>query len=130
MPNIAVFNDVYITLERMSTTQSLALWHCPFCAARLTDAPGYLYCSSGDCGFSASVIEKFLVGRAAPRPPEDFASGPSTKWYCPVCAHELNFSTVNEAPVFGCPTCGFFVPASVQHQLLHHHQHAPQPNAL
>jgi hypothetical protein len=98
-------------------------WYCVFCGSQLTDAPGYLYCALGDCGFSQSIADKFVAGRQNKMTPDHFAGGKPMRWRCPGCAQELLWGTVNNAPVFGCSSCGLFLPAGAQHQLLHYHAH-------
>jgi hypothetical protein len=108
----------------------LQRWFCPFCARPLAGEPGNFSCTVGECGFSASVTEKFLEGRANMQMPSAFTNGRPMRWFCPACAHELNGGLLAEKPVFGCPACGMWVNAGVQHQLLHYHFHAPSQNAL
>jgi hypothetical protein len=119
-----------MALERDSGMPSTPSWFCPFCAEQLTAEPGYLYCAKGECGFSMSVMEKFLAGRANKQSPTLFSSGTPMHWFRPACAHELNSGDVAGNFVFGCPACGMFVPAGAQQQLLHYHVHAAFPPAL
>ena len=102
----------------------LELWFCPFCAEQLTGELENLFCSGGATGFSDSVVEKFISGRANKLSPHLFENGKPTSWFCPACAHQLNWGIVDGLDVFGCPACGLYLSTKVQHSLLKRHTHA------
>jgi len=111
----------------MSRTE---LWFCPICAAELTGHPGTLHCKAGACSFSEAITKELVASRATKLSPVLFAQGNAMGWYCPTCSHQLNWGEVSGSPVFGCPECGTYLPARVQHQLLEYHNHAPLLDAL
>lgn len=99
-------------------------WFCPFCANELSGEIGNLFCEIGATGFSAALVEKFISGRANKLSPHLFENGKSMVWFCPACAHQLNWGIVDNIDVFGCAACGLYLPIKVQHHLLKRHTHS------